>query len=62
MKLSLATKIFLGFTVLLGTFALLAFLSVREIRAVADDLRTTRDGRIALGGGGGLPSPPGVRR
>jgi nitrogen fixation/metabolism regulation signal transduction histidine kinase len=48
MKLSLATKIFLGFTVLLGTFALLAFLSVREIRAVADDLRTIRDGHLAL--------------
>src|SRR5687768_2872321 len=48
MKLSLATKIFLGFTVLLGTFALFAFLSVREIRAVADDLRTIRDGHLAL--------------
>lgn len=48
MKLSLATKIFLGFFVLLGTFALLASWSVREIRVIADDLRTIRDGHLAL--------------
>jgi PAS domain S-box-containing protein len=47
-KLSLATKIFVGFTALLGTFALLAFLSVREIRAIADDLRTIKEGHLAL--------------
>ncbi len=48
MKLSLATKIFLGFFVLLCTFTLLASLSVREIRVIADDLRTIRDGHLAL--------------
>lgn len=48
MRLSLATKIFLGFTALLGSFALLALLSVREIRAVADDLRSIKDGHLAL--------------
>jgi nitrogen fixation/metabolism regulation signal transduction histidine kinase len=47
-KLSLATKIFVGFLVLLGTFALLAFFSVREIRAVAEDLRTIKEGHLAL--------------
>lgn len=46
--MSLATKIFLGFSVLLATCALLAFLSVREIRAVAEDLRAIRDGHLAL--------------
>ncbi|MCK6551147.1 ATP-binding protein [Myxococcota bacterium] len=48
MRLSLATKIFLGFAVLLATFGLLAFLSVREIRAIAEDLRTLRDSHLAL--------------
>lgn len=48
MKLALSTKIFLSFSVLLGTFALLTFLSVLEIRAVAVDLRTIRDGHLAL--------------
>lgn len=48
MKLSLATKTFLGFALLLGTFTLLALLSVQEIRSVAEDLRTIKDGHLAL--------------
>lgn len=46
--MSLTTKIFLGFLALLGSFALLAFFSVQQIRAVADDLRAIKDGHIAL--------------
>lgn len=48
MRLSLTTKIFLGFVALLGIFALLAFFSVQQIQAIADDLRSIKDGHIAL--------------
>ena len=48
MRLSLSTKVFLGFLALLVTFALLAFFSVLQIRAMAADLRTIKDGHIAL--------------
>lgn len=48
MRLSLTTKIFLGFVALLGIFALLALVSVQQIQAVASDLRTIKDGHIAL--------------
>ncbi len=48
MRLSLTKKIFLGFVALLGIFALLAFFSVQQIQAVANDLRTIKDGHIAL--------------
>jgi PAS domain S-box-containing protein len=47
-RLSLSTKVFLGFMALLVTFALLAFFSVQQIRAMATDLRTIKDGHIAL--------------
>lgn len=47
-RLSLTTKIFLGFVALLGIFALLAFFSVQQIRAVAEALETIKDGHIAL--------------
>ncbi len=48
MRLSLATKVFVGFIVILGTSALLAVLSVREIRSVARDLRAIKEGHLAL--------------
>lgn len=48
LRLSLATKIFLGFSALLGIFALLAWLSVLEIRSVSEELRTIDQGPIAL--------------
>lgn len=48
MRLSLTTKIFLGFVALLSIFALLAFFSVQQIRAVAAALETIKDGHIAL--------------
>jgi nitrogen fixation/metabolism regulation signal transduction histidine kinase len=47
-RLSLATKIFLGFSALLGSFTLLALLSVREIRGVAEELRALKDGNLAI--------------
>lgn len=48
MKLSLATKIFLVFSALLGISGLLSFLSVQQIRAVGDDLRMLKDHHLAL--------------
>lgn len=47
-RLGIATKIFVGFSVILLGVALLALLSVREIRAAAEDLRAIRDGHLAL--------------
>lgn len=48
MRLGIATKIFVGFSGLLVGVVLLALLSVREIRAAAEDLRAIRDGHLAL--------------
>lgn len=48
MRLGIATKIFVGFSVLLLGMVLLALLSVREIRSAAEDLRAIRDGHLAL--------------
>lgn len=48
MRVSLATKIFLGFMALLGVFSLLAYVSVRELREVSMDLRTVADGHLAV--------------
>lgn len=47
-KLSLATKIFLGFMVLLLSAVILAAFSVVEIRNVAKDLRAIKEGHLAL--------------
>ena len=47
-KLSLATKIFLGFMVLLLCAVVLAFFSVVQIRNVAKDLRAIKEGHLAL--------------
>lgn len=48
LQLSLATKIFLGFCILLLGFGLLAVLSVAEIRNSGDDLRALKDVQLAL--------------
>ncbi|MEQ9495356.1 MAG: ATP-binding protein [Deltaproteobacteria bacterium] len=48
MRLSLATKIFLVFSALLGIFGVVSFFSVLEIRAVGEDLRTIKDHHLAL--------------
>lgn len=48
MKLSLTTKIFLGFAALLSTFALLAFASIKEFQAVGEDLRSINEGHLVL--------------
>ncbi len=50
-KLSLATKIFLGFMVLLSCAVVLAFISVVQIRSVAKDLRAIKEGHLALARG-----------
>ena len=47
-RLSLATKIFLGFMVLLASFALLAAVSMSQIRAISEDLKNLKEGQIAL--------------
>lgn len=46
--MSLATKIFLGFVALLLGFALLAYWSVVQIRAVGEDLYSLKVGNVAL--------------
>lgn len=48
MKLSLTTKIFLAFTFLLSTFALLAFYSVKEFHDIGEDLRRINEGHLVL--------------
>lgn len=48
LRLSLATKIFLGFTVLLASFALLAAVSMSQIQAIGQDLKNLKEGQIAL--------------
>lgn len=48
LRLSLATKIFLGFCVLLLGFGALAVLSLGEIRRSGDDLRALKDGQLVL--------------
>lgn len=47
-KLSLSTKIFLAFTFLLSTFALLAFYSVKEFHDIGEDLRRINEGHLVL--------------
>jgi PAS domain S-box-containing protein len=48
LKLSLATKIFLGFMVLLSCAVALAAFSVVQIRGVAKDLRAIKEGHLVL--------------
>lgn len=48
MKLSLTTKVFFAFTLLLATFALLAFYSVQEFHNIGEDLRTINEGHLSL--------------
>lgn len=48
MRLGIATQIFAGFSLLLLATLVLAFLSVREIRAVGEDMRALRDGHLTL--------------
>ena len=48
MKLSLTGKIFLAFSFTLGTFALIAFWSVREFQALGEGLSNINEGHLAL--------------
>ncbi|MCB9653939.1 MAG: PAS domain-containing protein [Deltaproteobacteria bacterium] len=48
MKLSISAKIFTGFTLLLGIFAVLAYFSIREIRSVAADHLSIKEGQLAI--------------
>lgn len=48
LRLSLATKIFVGFVAVLSTFAALAAVSVGQVRSVADDLRRIKDQLLGL--------------
>ncbi|MBK8012821.1 MAG: HAMP domain-containing protein [Deltaproteobacteria bacterium] len=48
MKLSISAKIFMGFTLLLGIFAVLAYFSIREIRSVAADHLSIKEGQLAI--------------
>ena len=48
MKVSLTTKIFLAFSFLLSTFALLAFYSVKEFHDIGEDLRRINEGHLVL--------------
>lgn len=48
MRLSLTTKVFLGFMALLAVFAMLAYVSVGELREVSQDLRTVTDGHLVV--------------
>ena len=47
-KLSLTTKIFLAFALMLATFAAIAFFSVLEFHALGEDLRGINDGHLVL--------------
>ena len=44
---SLVARVFLGFLVIEATFVLLAWLSVREIHQMAQEIRALRDGQLA---------------
>ncbi len=44
---SLVSRVFLGFLVVEATFVLLAWLSVREIQLIAEEIRALRDGQLA---------------
>lgn len=47
MRGSLVTRVFVGFLLLEATFVLLAWLSVREIQQIAEEIRALRDGQLA---------------
>ena len=44
---SLVSRVFLGFLFVEATFVLLAWLSVREIQLIAEEIRALRDGQLA---------------
>ncbi|MEM7677381.1 MAG: hypothetical protein AAF449_15385, partial [Myxococcota bacterium] len=47
MRGSLVTRIFFGFLLIEGTFVFLAWLSVREIQQISEEIRALRDGQLA---------------